>query len=126
LFKLAEASWAVYDSAYQSIIDRTETGMEFQQQHGVFETVPEFSYGTYVRVRGESRLVGRRYEGHTRLLASFASKREAELYEKDKVTVRNRAATGGYLQMQEYSYKMETTVQYEIAPVDVIPSVACA
>lgn len=96
--------------------------METPQLHGVVETVPEFRYGTYEG----NKLVRCTYEGHQRLIAAFWSKPEAETYKRDKESARNKATTGGYMQINECAYRMATKVEYKLTPVDVMPSVACS
>ncbi len=94
--------------------------MEPQELHGVFETVPAFSYRTYIR----DKLVRREYAGHRRLLAAFAYKPEAETYKKDKVNAANASRTGGYMQIHECAYRLATEALYDIQPVDTMPAVA--
>lgn len=94
--------------------------MESHEMYGVQETVPEFWYGTYVG----GRLVHRRYEGHKRIIAAFANHHEAKKYIDDKVSVANKARTGGYMQIHEYWYRIETEVKYDILSIDVMPAVA--
>lgn len=93
--------------------------METHQLYGVLETVPEFRYRTYIG----NKLVGRQYEGHRRVLAAFASKREADAYKKTKALERNEQSRGGYYQIHEREYRMVTEARYEVGLVDVFPSV---